>query len=119
MGALRLCTWNVNWGERLDLLLKEISGTPDFRGLDVLALQEASEHGGRPDADTIAACLGPEFVHYQVTAQVLGGRVQANALVWDGRSLTEARGDILTLPGMTQAGLPVLERRFLRSLRRQ
>jgi endonuclease/exonuclease/phosphatase family metal-dependent hydrolase len=42
-----VCTWNIQLGLRLDAVVDAVRSRDDFRGLDLLCLQEASVHGGR------------------------------------------------------------------------
>ena len=83
---MRICTWNILLGVRLGKLVQAVRDEPDFHNLDLLALQEASVHGGRADAETIAAALGEasglEYDWFQAAAQKFRGREQANALIW-------------------------------------
>ncbi|HSS93118.1 MAG TPA: endonuclease/exonuclease/phosphatase family protein [Candidatus Dormibacteraeota bacterium] len=95
---LRVCTWNINLGLRLDKILEAVTSRRDFAGLDLFALQEASEHDGRTDGIAIAAALGPDYECHQVTAQTVKGRVQANAMIWRGRKVRVRNVDYLTLP---------------------
>jgi endonuclease/exonuclease/phosphatase family metal-dependent hydrolase len=113
---LRVCTWNVNLGRRLEAVLETAGRFPD---LDVLALQEASQRDGVDDAALIAERLGSDYVARQVTAQRVGGRAQANALVWNRARVTQARFGSLELPSMRALELPALERRLLARLREQ
>lgn len=96
---LRIATWNVHLGLRLNRVLEELAAMPR---LDLLALQEVSEHGGRPDADRVAEALGPRFRAWQVRAQHLRGMPQGNALVWDSLRVEVAERTVLDLP--TPAG---------------
>jgi endonuclease/exonuclease/phosphatase family metal-dependent hydrolase len=93
--VLRIATWNVHLGMRLARVIEEMAGLPP---LDLIALQEVSEHGGRPDAEVIAESLGPTFRAWQVNAQRLRGMTQANALVWDSARFELASSDVLDLP---------------------
>ncbi|HEX7263232.1 MAG TPA: endonuclease/exonuclease/phosphatase family protein [Candidatus Dormibacteraeota bacterium] len=95
---LRVCTWNLNLGLRLDEILEEVSKHRDFHGLDLMALQEASDHGGRPDGMAIASLLGHDYECHQVAAQTVMGHVQANALIWNRRRVNVDRADHLELP---------------------
>ena len=81
--TLRLCTWNIQLGLQIGTVVREIQGHPDFRDLDLIALQEASLHDHRTDAALMAEALGPAYDSYQVTADALAGRPQANALLWN------------------------------------
>jgi len=95
---LRVCTWNINLGLRLDDILEAASKHRDFAGLDLLALQEASVHGGRPDGVAIASLLGRGYECHQVAAQSVRGHVQANALIWNPRRVKVERAGHLQLP---------------------
>jgi endonuclease/exonuclease/phosphatase family metal-dependent hydrolase len=95
---LRVCTWNINLGQRLDDILDAISKHRDFAGLDLLALQEASVHGGRLDGVAIASALGRGYECHQVAAQTVKGHIQANALIWNRRLVKVERAGHLQLP---------------------
>ena len=94
-------------------MLAVIETDPDFRGLDVLALQEAGEHAGEPDAAAVAAALGPGYSHHQVTAHLLRGSVQANALVWNPGRLEVSGIAEVALPSRRETELPRHERAIL------
>jgi endonuclease/exonuclease/phosphatase family metal-dependent hydrolase len=79
---VRVCTWNIQLGLRLDAVVDAVRGRDDFRGLDLLCLQEASVHGGLPDAARITETMGPGYACFQATAQLRRGVQQANALIW-------------------------------------
>lgn len=110
---LRIATWNVHLGLRLPEILHELRALPR---LDVLALQEVSEHGGRQDAARIAEALGPGYRAWQVRAQHLRGRPQANALVWDSNRIEIGARWVLDLPtpsGRLLRALPATQRNAL------
>ena len=92
---LRVCSWNVQLGRRLEVVLSALEelGRPD-----VLALQEVSRAGGLEDAARLAERLGPEYKCWQVTAQLLRGREQANALIWNRRRVAVEQREVLDLP---------------------
>ncbi|MEP7105806.1 MAG: endonuclease/exonuclease/phosphatase family protein [Chloroflexota bacterium] len=104
--ALRVCSWNLQLGLRLDTILEAVGelGSPDL-----VALQEASSTEGVEDAARVAERLGPDYEWWQVTAQRLRGRDQANAVVWNRRRVSLTERDAVALP--TPAG------RVLRTLR--
>ena len=113
---MRICTWNILFGLRLAKLLEAVRTLPDFRGLDLFALQEASMHDGRPDAALIADALGDNYSYFQATAQLFRGREQANALIWrrdlfEQDSLHIVSLSDLSIPHMTRA-----ERTLLRAI---
>lgn len=110
---LRIATWNVHLGLRLDRLLEEVRRLPR---LDLLALQEASEHDGRTDAECFAEALGPRYSCWQVRAQHLRGMPQANALVWDSLRIELSERSVLDLPtpsGRVLRALPPSQRNAL------
>jgi endonuclease/exonuclease/phosphatase family metal-dependent hydrolase len=102
---LRMATWNVEFGRRLDMVVEAAASLP---ALDVIALQELSVHGGRDDAEAIAHRLGPSWRFVQVMAQVVSGRPQANGLIWNS-----TRFDLI---GVGAIDLPIPSGRLLRSL---
>jgi endonuclease/exonuclease/phosphatase family metal-dependent hydrolase len=110
-----VCTWNILLGQRLPKLLETVRTTPDFRHLDMFAVQEASVHGGRPDAEAIAEVMGDEYEYFQATAQVFRGRDQANALIWR-RGLFDHRPEVVSLNEVPMARLPRAERTLLRAI---
>ncbi len=79
---MRICSWNIQYGARLDAVLESVSREPSFRDVDLVALQEASVHDGVADAEAIARALGPDYASFQATAQRRRGLEQANALIW-------------------------------------
>ncbi len=81
-GRVRVCTWNIQLGLRLDAVVDTVGSRDDFSGLDLLCLQEASVRGGRPDAARIAETMGRGYAYFQATAQLRRGVEQANALIW-------------------------------------
>ncbi len=113
---IRLCTWNIQLGSQLDRIIAAIHEQRDFAALDLLALQEASLHEGQEDARAIAAALGPEYDSYQVTAHMLDGRVQANALVWNTASVQVSHRDCVKLPLLREVHVSRTERTLLRAL---
>lgn len=116
---LRLCTWNLHLGLRLDRILESIDREEEFHDLDLVGLQEASEQGGLEDAEAIAARLGPAYRHVQVRTHLLRGRVQANALVWNSKRVQVREKDVLKLPRLVESQLPRAERALLRVMPRQ
>jgi endonuclease/exonuclease/phosphatase family metal-dependent hydrolase len=106
--TIRACTWNIELGRRLDRVLEATGRLPDFRALDVLLLQEASEHGPRADAEAIARSLGPTYRWHQQAVHVLRGAVQANALVWDERRVALGGVRAIELPRAPASGAPGL-----------
>src|SRR4029077_2209131 len=113
---MRICTWNIQLGRRLDRILEAVSGHPDFARLDLIALQEASVHKGQPDAEAIAAALGPGYRAFQATAQHRGARSQANALIWRNGLFEPSRiPDVLHLPGRGSVQVRRMERTLLRA----
>lgn len=114
--TLRLCTWNIQLGMQLATVLREVKEHEDFLDLDLLALQEASVHDGCEDARLVADVLGAEYGCYQVTADSLAGRPQANALIWNTARVKVLSTTSLTLPGRHEVKLRAYERTLLRVL---
>lgn len=113
---LQLCTWNIEFGLQLDAIVTALNTCPDFTGIDMLALQEASIHDGVEDARVLAHALGANYDYYQITAQRVNGRVQANALVWNvDRVQVESRSSV-KLPQRDEVKLSHAERLFLRAI---
>jgi endonuclease/exonuclease/phosphatase family metal-dependent hydrolase len=113
--AVKVVTWNILLGRRLDKVVETVRSREDFRGVDVFAVQEASEHDGRPDAETIAQALGDGYEHFQATAQLFRGQVQANALIWR-KGLFETEPEIVSLSELPDLRLTRAERTLLRAL---
>ena len=112
---MRICSWNVQLGRRLEAVVDLVGREQAFRGLDLLALQEASIHGGMPDAEAIAKRLGLDYEWFQATAQSHAGQQQANALIWK-RGLLNGGGapEIFALPGAAGIEIGPPERLLLR-----
>lgn len=112
---MRICSWNIQLGARLGAVLEAVDCEPAFKDVDVLALQEASIHDGVADAAAIAERLGPDFEHFQATAQRRHGLEQANALIWRRHSLESiAPPDLLALPESPTIEVGHPERMLLR-----
>lgn len=92
---IRLATWNIQFGRRLSMILEKVAR---LLPVDAIAFQELSEHGGEPDAARIAGRLGSAWRSRQVTAQLVGGRQQANGFVWNGDRLDVVAVDAIDLP---------------------
>ena len=116
---VRVCTWNILLGRRLAKVVEVVRERRDFRGLDLFALQEASVHGGRQDAETIAEALaathGGEYDHFQATAQLFHGREQGNALIWR-RGLFPMTPQVVSLSELPDLRLGRVERTLLRAI---
>jgi endonuclease/exonuclease/phosphatase family metal-dependent hydrolase len=115
---VKVATWNILLGRRLDKILDIVRTREDFRGLDLFALQEASVHEGRPDAAAIAEALGDGYEHFQATAQLFRGEVQANALIWR-HGLFPTEPEIVSLSELPELRLKRAERVLLRTIRPQ
>lgn len=106
-------------GFQLEAILDAIKTQADFAGIDLLALQEASTHSHRPDAEAIAQALGTSYQSYQVTAHLWDHHVQANALVWNSARFNVAHRDCVKLPRAHDVKLSRLERALLNALPKQ
>lgn len=115
---MRICSWNVLLGMRLEKVLEAVRSRPDFQHLDLFALQEASVHDGRPDAEAIAEAMHGDYEYFQATAQLFRGREQANALIWR-RGLFRSTPDIVSLSDVSPSRLNRVERTLLRAIRPQ
>lgn len=113
---MRICTWNIQLGRRLNAVLETVATHPDFAGVDLLAIQEASVHDGRQDAEAIAQALGPEYRHFQATAQMLRGRDQGNALIWRKGGFAPVTPQVVTLSDTTAGPFSRAERTLLRAI---
>jgi endonuclease/exonuclease/phosphatase family metal-dependent hydrolase len=113
---MRICTWNIQLGLRLEAVLDAVESEPDFRSLDLLAVQEASVHAGREDAAAIAEAMGPEFKHFQATAQMLRGRDQGNALIWRSVAFEPTPPRVIALTGHGPSQIRRAERTLLRAI---
>ncbi len=105
---LRIATWNVAFCHRLPVIIDSARALP---ARDLISLQELSTHHGRTDAEAIATRLGPSWRFEQVTAQMVGGRTQANGILWDSRRIE--------LEGLDTIDLPTPSGRVMRALPRQ
>ena len=113
---MRICTWNILLGLRLGAVVDAVRKRQDFHGLDLFALQEASVHDGRPDAETIAEAMGGEYAWFQATAQLFRGREQANALIWKRGVFEPEPLEVVTLASMAETRLHRAERALLRAV---
>ena len=113
---MRICTWNIQLGLRLAAVLDAVGSHPDFENVDLFALQEASIHDGRPDADAISEVLGPQFRSFQATAQMLRGRDQGNALIWRPQAFEPSAPEVVALTGAGALPMTRAERTLLRAI---
>jgi len=113
---VRICSWNIQLGRRLDAVLDLVGREAAFRALDVLALQEASVHDGRPDAELIARALGDDYSYFQATAQLFRGRDQANALIWRSDLFEDDSLQVVSLSDLSIPHLTRVERTLLRAI---
>ena len=116
---MRICTWNIQLGLRLDAVLDTVESRDDFRGLDLFAIQEASVHDDKPDAEAIAQSLGPDYSFFQATAQVHRRHEQANALVWRRGVFSPRRPEIVSLARVETVKMTRTEKALLRAVRPQ
>jgi endonuclease/exonuclease/phosphatase family metal-dependent hydrolase len=116
-GRVRVCTWNIQLGLRLDAVVDTVGSRADFRRLDLLCLQEASVHDGRPDAARIAETMGRGYAYFQATAQLHRGVEQANALIWRLDAFDfESEPAIVSLTSPASVRLTLAERTLLRAI---
>ena len=113
---MRICTWNIQLGLRLGEVLDAVGSHPDFENVDLFALQEASIHDGRPDADAISEVLGPQFRSFQATAQMLRGRDQGNALIWRPEAFEPSSPEVVALTSAGVLPMTRAERTLLRAI---
>jgi endonuclease/exonuclease/phosphatase family metal-dependent hydrolase len=113
---VRVGTWNIQLGLHLDAVLKAVEEHQDFHGLDLLCLQEASVHDGRPDAARIAQAMGGGYDHIQATAQVRRGMPQANALIWRREAFEPGTAQIVSLSNPAGRSMTRVERTLLRAI---
>jgi endonuclease/exonuclease/phosphatase family metal-dependent hydrolase len=112
---MRICSWNIQLGARLEAVFEAVEEERAFKEIDVLALQEASIHDGVTDAEAIASRLGPDFQHFQATAQQRRGLAQANALIWRKRALGSVEPpQVVPLPESPTIDVGPPERMLLR-----
>ena len=114
--SLRLCTWNIEFGIQLDAIASAAKSCADFADIDLLALQEASIHDGVEDGRVIAQALGEQYECYQMTAQRVNGRVQANALIWNAKRVQVDSMGSVKLPQRHEVKLSHAEGLFLRAI---
>jgi endonuclease/exonuclease/phosphatase family metal-dependent hydrolase len=117
--VLRFCSWNIQVGMKRAHMLELVAGHPDFRGLDLITLQEASAHAHGDDASSIAHALGGAYASYQHVYHHLGARPQANALVWNTARVQLDTIEHHTLPRHEQVAVPRAERAVLNRLKHQ
>lgn len=113
---MRICTWNILLGLRLGAVIDAVKNRRDFHDLDLFALQEASVHDGRADAEAIAEAMGDGYSWFQATAQMFRGREQANALIWKRGVFEPEPLEVVTLASMDDARLTRVERALLRAV---
>ncbi|MHB8618729.1 MAG: endonuclease/exonuclease/phosphatase family protein [Chloroflexota bacterium] len=119
---LRLCSWNIHLGIERERILEAMGGNEHFRNLDLLLIQEASVHGHQPDAERMAAELGPDYRAVQRNVDHLHGRIRGLGLVWNGATFQLLSANLLPLPHLQSvmpegARLARRHRYWLRPLR--
>lgn len=97
-------------------MVEAIRTLPDFRGLELLALQEASVHDGRPDAAAIAEGMGGEYRYFQAHAQLYRGREQGNALIWRKGLFEHDEHEVVSLSDLPVERFRRAERALLRAI---
>jgi cardiolipin synthase len=100
--GLRLMTWNIHLGKHYTGLMESIKTEPAFQDLDVLVLQESTETEKGSLTEDIAKGLGPDYAFRHESAQILGGQIQANAVIWNTKTLKEVKVEVLELPLITR-----------------
>jgi endonuclease/exonuclease/phosphatase family metal-dependent hydrolase len=113
---MRICTWNILLGRRLDSVLDAVRTAPDFHDLDLFAVQEASFHHGRPDAEAIADAMGGDYKYFQATAQLYRGQEQGNALIWRQGLFEDHSPQVVSLSELPVHEMKRAERALLRAL---
>ncbi|MCG3142261.1 MAG: hypothetical protein HDKAJFGB_03679 [Anaerolineae bacterium] len=117
--TLRFCSWNIQVGLKRAHVLELAARHPDFRDLDLLALQEASVHANGDDASDIARALGGAYAAYQHVYHHLGSRAQANALIWNTTRVHMHSIAHHLLPQSKEVPLPRAERMLLQRVKCQ
>jgi len=112
---MRICTWNILLGVRLNKVLETVRTNRDFRDLDLFAIQEASVHDGRRDAEAIAEAMGDGYSSFQATAQLFRRREQANALIWR-RGFFDESPEVVSLSDLPAVHMTRAERTLLRAI---
>jgi endonuclease/exonuclease/phosphatase family metal-dependent hydrolase len=75
--ALRVVSFNIEYGIRMDSAIAVLAGDPALRNADVVLLQEMDEKGTRRVADT----LGMWYVYYPSVFRFKTGRDLGNAIL--------------------------------------
>jgi endonuclease/exonuclease/phosphatase family metal-dependent hydrolase len=75
--ALRIVTFNVEYGRRVDAAIEGLRSHPSLRGADVLLLQEMDG----PGVDRIAKGLGMNFVYFPASREPKGQTDRGNAIL--------------------------------------
>lgn len=110
---ISLCTWNIHLGKQLTTIVNNVKNNPLLQSLDIYLLQESSEHNGVPDSSQIAKALGNTYDTFQYATSVLQGSIQANAIVWNTKTITKKRIFTLLLPTIEHSSATVLEKRII------
>lgn len=113
---MRVCTWNIQLGLRRGAVVDAVRSHAEFKGLDLLCLQEASVHAGREDAALVAEAMGPDYEHFQATAQLRRGVEQANALIWRPDAFQPGVPQVLSLGEPAFGKMTLAERTLLRTV---
>lgn len=76
-GSIKVVTWNLSFGENIELTIKTLETAEPVKDADILLLQEMDEVG----TDEIAKILGYNYVYYPATIHQRHGRNFGNAIL--------------------------------------
>lgn len=111
-----MCSWNIHLGIELPRILSTIDQYADFRDLDVLLLQEASERDGQANTETIAAALGSSYRSRQRAVDRFHGRRRGLGIVWNAATVELDRFELLPLPRLHECSVSRWQRYSLQPL---
>lgn len=83
--SLRVVTYNIRFGEKLDQALADLRGDPRLADADVLLLQEMQPEG----CERLARALGCEFVYYPASIHPHHDKLFGNAILTRGRIVAQ------------------------------
>ncbi len=110
MQNLKICSWNINLGFKLDQINKELSN-PNFQNMDILFLQECSLNE--------EPLLGINYKSLEAKSQKIKGRSQGNAIIWNTKKFKLSSAWSVPLPNYRTTKIARTESLFLNRIRPQ
>lgn len=76
-GSIKIVTWNIKYGDEIEMAIQELTETPELANADVLLLQEMHA----PGVEAIARALGYNYVYYPASLHTRHDKDFGNAVL--------------------------------------